>query len=105
MAPLPGIYRHLYDARLDPHYLMMTLGQYMQSCMWPGDRPVYSGGMVHSVALLMMRRGRLVFMVLMTWMMMRMTRTIDHSSMFLVMLLVFALFFLVSCFYFYVGTN
>ena len=42
-----------------------------------------------------------MFMVLMTWMMMRMTQTIDHNSMLLVMLSVFALFFLVSCFYFY----
>jgi len=39
-----GIYQHLYDFRLDPHYQMMTPGQYMQSCMWPGDRPVYYGG-------------------------------------------------------------
>jgi len=39
-----GIYQHLYDARLDPHYPMLTPGQFMQSCMWPGDRPVYSGG-------------------------------------------------------------
>jgi len=39
-----GIYQHLFIARLDPHYPMMTPGQYMQSCMWPGDMPIYSRG-------------------------------------------------------------
>jgi hypothetical protein len=39
-----GTYQHLYDAHMDLTYAMMTPAQYYQSCMWTGDRPVYSGG-------------------------------------------------------------
>jgi len=53
-----GIYQHLYDARMDPQCPMLTPYQFMQSCMWPGDMPVYSRGVEHTVALMMTRRGQ-----------------------------------------------
>lgn len=37
-------YRSLYDARLDPAFVMMSPEIYHESCMWPGDRPIYPGG-------------------------------------------------------------
>ena len=42
-----GIYQHLYDVRMDPLCPMLTPDQFLQSCLWPGDRPVYFGGGEH----------------------------------------------------------
>jgi len=42
-----GIYQSLYDARLDPAYQMLTPKSYLESCMWPGDRPTFYGGGEH----------------------------------------------------------
>jgi hypothetical protein len=39
-----GIYSHLYDAHQDPRCFAFTPTQFTDSCMWPGDRPIYPGG-------------------------------------------------------------
>jgi hypothetical protein len=39
-----GIYSHLYDAHMDPRCFTYTPTQFYDSCMWPGDRPIYPEG-------------------------------------------------------------
>lgn len=42
-----GIYQSLYDARQNPAYQMLTPESFVESCMWPGDRPTFYGGGEH----------------------------------------------------------